>query len=58
MKVGNLVRARYKPSLLGIVTKIDMSIYGHKATGYTVLWNNGKTGYLYASYLEAVKKCP
>ena len=58
MKVGDLVRARYKPNLLGIVTKIDMSIYGHKATEYTVLWNNGKIGYVYDSYLEAVKKCP
>lgn len=58
MKVGDLVRARYKPSLLGIVTRIDMSIYGHKATEYTVLWNSGATGILYRSYLEAVKKCP
>ncbi len=58
MKVGDLVRARYKTGLLGIITKIHRSVYGHKFKEYTVLWNNGKTGYLYERYLEAVKKCP
>jgi hypothetical protein len=58
MKVGDLVRARYKPSLLGIVTKIRSGHYGHKFKEYTVLWNNGHTGHLYERYLEAVKKCP
>jgi hypothetical protein len=58
MKVGDLVRARYRPSLLGIVTKIERNGFGHKFKQYAVLWNNGKTGYLYDSYLETVKKCP
>lgn len=58
MKVGDLVKARYKTGLLGIITKIERTCWGHKFTEYTVLWNSGHTGYLYASYLEAVKKCP
>tara|TARA_Y100001937_G_C7012512_1_gene281607 strand:+ start:201 stop:377 length:177 start_codon:yes stop_codon:yes gene_type:complete len=58
MKIGDLVRARYNTGLLGIITKIERNQHGHKFKQYTVLWNNGKTGYLYDSYLEAVKKCP
>ena len=57
MKVGDLVKARYKTGLLGILVTIERFDYG-RPTIYTVLWNNGKTGYLYDSYLEAVKKCP
>jgi len=58
MKIGDLVRARYNTGMLGIITKIERNCWGHKFLEYTVLWNNGCTGYLYDSYLEAVKKCP
>ena len=58
MKVGDLVRARYNTGMLGIITKIELNGFGHKFLEYTVLWNSGHTGHLYASYLEAVKKCP
>ena len=60
MKVGDLVKARYKTGLLGIITKINRVFCGNhkKVSEYTVLWNNGKIGYVYDSYLEAVKKCP
>jgi hypothetical protein len=59
MKVGNLVRARYNTGLLGIIIGIqDLEDEYHKFTEYTVLWSDGNTGHLYASYLEAVKKCP
>ena len=50
MKVGDLVKARYNTSMLGIITKVNRSVYGHKFKEYTVLWNNGKTGYLYERY--------
>ena len=57
MKVGDLVKARYKTGLLGILMEIKR--YGYeRPTMYTILWNNGKIGYVYDSYLEAVKKCP
>ena len=55
MKIGDLVRARYNTGMLGIITKIERKPYGHKFIEYTVLWNCGNTGYLYGSYLEAVK---
>ena len=59
MKVGDLVRARYNTSMLGIIMKIERKPFGYTSSvEYTVLWNNGGTGYLYDSYLEAVKKCP
>ena len=59
MKVGDLVKARYNTSMLGIITKISRSHYGFKeAIEFTVLWNCGNTGILCPSYLVPVKKCP
>ena len=60
MKVGDLVKARYNTSMLGIITKINRVFRGnHKEiTEYTVLWNSGFTGILYNKYLTPVKKCP
>ena len=59
MKVGDLVKARYNTSMLGIITKISRSHYGFKEViEYTVLWNSGFTGILYDKYLTPVKKCP
>ena len=58
MKVGDLVKARYNTSMLGIITKINRSHYGFKEViEYTVLWNTGGTGILYDKYLKVVKKC-
>ena len=56
MKVGDLVKARYKTGLLGIITRIDQNIYGHNYKEFTVLWNNGRVGHVTDAYLEAVKK--
>lgn len=57
MQVGDLVRARYNTSLLGIITEIKRTYYGCKdTTEYIVLWNNGCTGFLYGSYLVPINK--
>ena len=61
MKIGDLVRARYNTCLLGIIVKIKRKHYGfNEATfkeveEYTILWNNGSTGYFDDRYLEPVK---
>ena len=57
MKVGDLVKARYKTGLLGILMQIKRFQYG-RPEEYTVLWNDGRIGYMTESFLEAVKKCP
>ena len=57
MKVGDLVKARYKTGYLGILMEIKTFYYG-RPKEYTVLWNNGRIGYMTESFLEAVKKCP
>ena len=59
MKVGDLVRARYNTSKLGIIIQIKRKHYSSKEfIEFTVLWGGGYTGRGNAKYLEAVKKCP
>ena len=59
MKVGDLVKARYNTSKLGIIMEISRKHFGFKEViEFTVLWNCGFTGILYEKYLVPVKKCP
>jgi len=59
MKVGDLVRARYNTSKLGIIIEIKRTHYSFKEViEFTVLWGGGYTGRGNAKYLVPVKKCP
>tara|TARA_Y100000592_G_C5295694_1_gene232990 strand:+ start:157 stop:312 length:156 start_codon:yes stop_codon:yes gene_type:complete len=50
MKVGDLVKARHKTGLLGIIIGIqDLEDEYHEFTEYTILWSDGNTGELYES---------
>ena len=55
MKVGDLVRARYKTGLLGILMEIKRFYYG-RPSEYTVLWNDGRIDRMTGSFFEVINE--
>ena len=55
MKVGDLVKARYKTGLLGILMEIKRFDYG-RPSEYTVLWNDGRIGHMTESFFEVINE--
>ena len=55
MKVGDLVKARYKTGLLGILMTIKRFDYG-RPSEYTVLWNDGRIDRMTGSFFEVISE--